>query len=214
VYSALWFVLVVFSSAGLFLTLSAQFMAFAMVIIYAGAILVTYMFVLMLASHAPNDEEDDPALPFYDRETRDPLMAVTAGFLLLAVLLTVGFESHKPNPEAAADVAAASQALPDRASVTVANKLSDNPLGAEVLPAPTGLEMLGLDLFEKHPLGLELAGIVLLIALIGAVMIARMQLPGEGEGVVPDPTGATVNPKQEPDPTSAASQGQYAPPAG
>jgi len=214
VYSALWLVLVVISSAGLFLTLSAQFMAFAMVIIYAGAILVTYMFVLMLASHAPNDDEDDPALPFYDRDARDPLMAVTAGFLLLAVLLTVGFEQHLANPDAAVDVAAAAQTLPDRTSVVIAEKLADSPTGAQALPDPTGLELLGLDLFENHPLGLELAGIVLLVALIGAVMIARTQLPDEGEGVAPDHTGATVTPDAEPDPTSAQSQGQYAPPAG
>ena len=49
-YAALWFVMVVISSAGLMLTLSAEFMAFAMLIIYGGAILVTYMFVIMLAT--------------------------------------------------------------------------------------------------------------------------------------------------------------------
>ncbi len=52
VYSALYFILVVLSSAGLFLLLQAEFMAFALVIVYAGAILVTYVFVLMLAQQA------------------------------------------------------------------------------------------------------------------------------------------------------------------
>ena len=49
VYSALYFIAVVVSSAGLFLLLGAEFMAFALIIVYAGAILITYLFVLMLA---------------------------------------------------------------------------------------------------------------------------------------------------------------------
>src|SRR5688572_13245394 len=50
VFSALWFVMTVVASAGLFLLLGAEFIAFAMVIIYGGAILVTYVFVIMLAA--------------------------------------------------------------------------------------------------------------------------------------------------------------------
>src|SRR5437762_1754512 len=52
VYSALYFVLTVFASAGLFVLLWAEFMAAALVLIYAGAILVTYVFVIMLAASA------------------------------------------------------------------------------------------------------------------------------------------------------------------
>src|SRR5688500_6314815 len=52
VYSALYFVMTVMASAGLFVLMWAEFMAAALVIIYAGAILVTYVFVIMLASQA------------------------------------------------------------------------------------------------------------------------------------------------------------------
>src|SRR3954468_24233307 len=47
VYSALYFVLTVFASAGLFLLVQAEFMAAALILIYAGAILITYVFVIM-----------------------------------------------------------------------------------------------------------------------------------------------------------------------
>src|SRR5947207_1273185 len=57
VYSALYFVLVVMASAGLFILLWAEFMAAALVIIYAGAILVTYVFVIMLATHSARPGE-------------------------------------------------------------------------------------------------------------------------------------------------------------
>ncbi len=56
VYSALYFVLTVFASAGLFVLMFAEFMAAALVLIYAGAILVTYVFVIMLAASAQSGE--------------------------------------------------------------------------------------------------------------------------------------------------------------
>src|SRR3954454_5088946 len=52
VYSALYFVLTVFASAGLFLLVHAEFMAAALILTYAGAILITYVFVIMLAAEA------------------------------------------------------------------------------------------------------------------------------------------------------------------
>ena len=92
VFAALWFIMVVCATAGLFVILGAEFMAFAMIIIYGGAILVTYVFVIMLASQA-GDPASLQAEPEYDRVAREPFAAIAAGFLLLAVLLTVAFDS-------------------------------------------------------------------------------------------------------------------------
>jgi NADH-quinone oxidoreductase subunit J len=90
VYAALYFILTIIASAGLFLILSAEFMAFALIIIYAGAILITYLFVLMLATQAPVEEEAD-RLADYDASSREPIVAAALGFLLLAVLTTMLF---------------------------------------------------------------------------------------------------------------------------
>jgi NADH-quinone oxidoreductase subunit J len=49
VYSALFFVLVVLSTAGLMVLVGAEFLAAALVIVYAGAILVTYVFVIIVS---------------------------------------------------------------------------------------------------------------------------------------------------------------------
>jgi len=78
VYSALYFVLVVLAVTWLLILQSAEFLAVALVIIYAGAILVTYVFVIMLAQQSDQ--------PTYDRRAREPLTAVFAGFLLAAVV--------------------------------------------------------------------------------------------------------------------------------
>ncbi len=196
VYSALWFVLVVLASSGLLLVLSAEFMAFAMIIIYAGAILVTYMFVIMLASQSqsPDAPADEPETsPVYDRLAREPFSAVLAGFVLLAALLTVAFPPTpmQPNPQASmkaqhtTDQELIAQVLADRAGATVQTRQTDRPVleGQEQLSSAQGgpaelsnAERIGLDLFRSHPLGLELAGVILLISLIGAVVIAKTRV--------------------------------------
>src|SRR5437867_3276519 len=71
--------LVVLSTCGLFLLLAAPFLMAATTIIYAGAILVTFLFVLMLAQQeGPSDA---------DYRSREPLLATIAGFLMLGALL-------------------------------------------------------------------------------------------------------------------------------
>ena len=58
VYCAIWFGMTLLGTAGLFLFIGAEFLAVATLVVYAGAILVTFLFVLMLAQpegEAPYD---------------------------------------------------------------------------------------------------------------------------------------------------------------
>lgn len=191
VYSALWFIMVVLASGGMFLVLAADFMAFAMIIIYGGAILVTYMFVIMLASQPLEPGNEDQA-PAYDRFGRDPLWACVAGFLLLAVLLSVGFDPNltaNPDAKMATDQEVIATQLTGRGLNSENNaELSSSPqFDAETV---SNVERVGLDLFLAHPLAIELAGIILLVSLIGAVVIAKTHIPpGEHH---PDPVSAAV----------------------
>lgn len=168
VYAALWFILVVLACAGLFLTLSAEFVATAAVIIYGGAILVTYMFVIMLASPPQdNSKKVDDAIDTqgYDLAAREPWWACATGFLLLAVLLTAAFDKTLPaaNPNAATSPATAQTIL-------------------AMKPADIGnTQQVGLDLFQNHPFAIELAGALLLVSLVGAVVIAKMRVHNEDE---------------------------------
>ncbi|MFO0877245.1 MAG: NADH-quinone oxidoreductase subunit J [Gemmataceae bacterium] len=79
--AALSFTLVVLSSCGLFLLLGAPFLMAATIIIYAGAIIVTFLFVLMLAQQA--------GLSDADARSREPALATFTGFLLLAAMVYV-----------------------------------------------------------------------------------------------------------------------------
>lgn len=85
VYAALSFIFTILSSAGMFLLLAAEFMTFAIVIIYAGAILITYLFVIMLATQTPSAESPE-TLSQYDGAAREPIISTVVGFALLAAL--------------------------------------------------------------------------------------------------------------------------------
>jgi NADH-quinone oxidoreductase subunit J len=77
--SALAFAMVVLSTCGLFLLLAAPFLTAATIIIYAGAIIVTFLFVIMLSRQAGPSNADLRA--------REPALAAAAGFVLLTTLL-------------------------------------------------------------------------------------------------------------------------------
>ncbi len=77
--AALSFALVVLSTCGLFLLQAAPFLMAATIIIYAGAIVVTFLFVIMLAQQVGRADADD--------RSREPALACVAGFVLVAALL-------------------------------------------------------------------------------------------------------------------------------
>jgi NADH:ubiquinone oxidoreductase subunit 6 (subunit J) len=79
--AALSFAVVVLSTCGLFLLLAAPFLMAATIIVYAGAIVVTFLFVLMLAQQE--------GLSSADARSREPLLSTLTGFVLLGALLYV-----------------------------------------------------------------------------------------------------------------------------
>jgi NADH-quinone oxidoreductase subunit J len=182
VYSALYFVLTVFATAGLFLLLYAEFMAAALILIYAGAILVTYVFVIMLAAEAtPAGRTKDGGnvalmgLADHDAVSREPFAASVVGFALMGVMIFLIF-----------DRAAAIEPLP----ATPTSVVSGNT------------QVLGAYLFKNQVVNLELAGLILTIAMVGAIVIARKRVSivqsGPGEMVVGPSTPIDDNPHSIP----------------
>lgn len=89
---AIAFAFVILSSCGLFLLLAAPFLMAATVIVYAGAVIVTFVFLLML-SHVsgPSDEND---------RTREPLLGSLAGFAFAGLVL---FALHRTEEAVASE---------------------------------------------------------------------------------------------------------------
>ena len=225
VYSALYFVLTVVAASGLLVLLEAEFMAFALILVYGGAILVTYMFVIMLATQPITEDSPDTGLS-YDREARSPIMAVAMGFIVLACVSSAMYSGTDrqstwitPNQHITPTEAAGMlKGKFDTSKQSVVHKLSlelvarklitssdevtkvyfndDEQLVADYKPrnaigvkAKTvvleddvlqefvpNIDRVGLNLFMSHTLGIELAGIILLLSMVGAIVLARKQV--------------------------------------
>ena len=232
VYAALYFILTIIASSGLYVLLSAEFMAFALIIIYAGAILITYLFVIMLATQAPT-EEDDERLSDYDAVAREPVASATIGFALLAVLGTMMFSGasslspatryaelpdetlaalplkierelmaglREPGPDGESPLIGDGDVLAmvdgravidvEARTVLVAVNTDDAELTQTIVVPEalwpddlvgTNVEGLGLNLLAEHPMTIEIAGVILLMAMLGATVLARKQVDLEEE---------------------------------
>jgi NADH:ubiquinone oxidoreductase subunit 6 (subunit J) len=121
---AIAFAFVVLSTCGLFLLLAAPFLMAATVIIYAGAIIVTFLFVLMLSQSAgPSDEND---------RSREPLYGSFAGFAFVGLVLFTLYQTSLAGRPAEAGEPAPTGRLP-LAAVTAEER-------AKLAEAITGLE--------------------------------------------------------------------------
>lgn len=204
VYAALYFILTVIASAGLFLLLSAEFMSFALIIVYAGAILITYLFVIMLATQAPEEGEIE-VLADYDTNAREPVAASVVGFLLLALLTSMMFKGvgdlPSPGETSAGEISRQMPVKAERAlraagllkpgeTVNIVNGeegfIQYQDLNGQFQKidrkdwppalATTNVEHVGFNLLRDHPGTIEIAGVILLMAMLGAVVLSRKQV--------------------------------------
>jgi NADH-quinone oxidoreductase subunit J len=170
VYAAIWFALSLAGVAGVLLVLGAQFLGVATIVVYAGAILVMFLFVLMLAQPA--------GLAPYDRVSNEPFLSALAGAVLLGVLsLSIGRLSA--GPASCCEPPTRATATPSAAAGVAAPATVDTPPPPATAPVATVVDplaenhvaRLGGELFGRHLVAVEAAGVLLLVALIGAIAI-------------------------------------------
>ena len=140
VASALWMVMAMLAIACLYLTLNAAFLGIVQVLVYAGAIMVLFLFVIMLLNL-----EETPRLPGVSWQKG---LAFVLGVAVLAQLLAVVAVQFRGNE------------VPDTA-VT------------EEAVASTSVARLGVSLLTEHAFTLQIVGVLLLGATIGAVLLAK-----------------------------------------
>ena len=154
VYSVLALLVMFFHVAGLFITLHAEFLAAVQIIVYAGAILVLYLFVVMLL----NLKRDDS----YQRQV---WLGIGLGLIALAEILYVVVTARiveVPVIGRAARVAAAGEA-------------------ADAV-APGNTEAIGQSLYTTYLFPFEVASLILLVAMVGAIFLAKKGLVGSEAG--------------------------------
>ena len=146
IYSALSLLIMFFHVAGLYVTLRAEFLAAVQIIVYAGAILVLYLFVVMLL----NLKRDDR----YHTQWR------VAAFVCLPLsveLLVLGMSGRVlARPE--------QSAVPTGEAISAAPAAADNTLA------------IGETLFSTYLYPFEIASVILLVAMIGAIVLAKREL--------------------------------------
>ncbi|MGH8059642.1 MAG: NADH-quinone oxidoreductase subunit J family protein, partial [Candidatus Entotheonellia bacterium] len=143
VYSALFLILTLLCLAGLFLLLRAHFLAVIQIIVYAGAIMVLFLFVIMLL----DIRRAEATL------TRVRLQKTLGSILVALALLLIVKTTWVLGSGAVGEMAMGkdSSAIPDFGT------------------APA----LGRALFSSYVLPLELAAVLLFVALIGAIVLSK-----------------------------------------
>ncbi len=124
----------------LFIMLNAAFLAMLQIIVYAGAILVLFLFVIMLLNLRREDFGKDIKLRF------KPLAVAFAVVLLFETMVAIS-SSH----------------MLDRAH-------------AQVGPDFGSVQAVGMELFTKYLYPFELTSILLIVAVLGAVVMAKKRL--------------------------------------
>jgi NADH-quinone oxidoreductase subunit J len=141
VQSAIFLITALLATAGIFLTLHAEFLFIVQVILYAGGIMVLFVFVIMLI----NMDVSLHQIPFTKQWTVGLLAALAVGAEIW-VAIAIG-RSHMAFGEAAP---------------------------ASALEPST--QLVGKVLFNEYMLPFEVASILLLVAMIGAVVMAKKKI--------------------------------------
>jgi NADH-quinone oxidoreductase subunit J len=142
VYSALLLVVNFFCLAGFYVLLEAQFVAAVQVIVYAGAIMVLFLFVLMLLGVG-----NEVVVKEQMRGQRPAAVLLTLG-LLVAIVAGLGAGVFDAAP----------------ASLAAANE------GGNV-------QAVGRLLFTRYTFAFETAGVLLVVAAVGALVLGKRQRP-------------------------------------
>lgn len=164
VHSALFLISSLVSVAALFILLGAEFIAGVQILVYVGGVMVLFLFVIMLVNVGA---EEEGRAPIFNRPAQ-----VTAALVFLALLAGVlviyaiprGYQALQKR-----DDLAVQQAESRRASAE--SNLPPAATGVNRLTKDT--ERVGTSLYTYASLPFEIASILLLVAIIGSVMLAR-----------------------------------------
>ena len=164
VHSALFLISSLVSVAALFILLGAEFIAGVQILVYVGGVMVLFLFVIMLVNVGA---EEEGRAAIFNRPAQ-----VTAALVFLALLAGVlviyaiprGYQAMQKRDEAALQQSNARRAAAE-------NNMNTAATGVSRLTKDT--ERVGTSLYTYASLPFEIASVLLLVAIIGSVMLAR-----------------------------------------
>ena len=149
VHSVLWLIVAFFNAAGLMVLVGAEFIAMLLVIVYVGAVAVLFLFVVMML----NIDFAELRAGFM----KNAPLGVAIALVLLAELV-LGLGAYR-----------AGSIIDPANTVLVAERL-----GNDGLPL-TNIEAIGALLYSEYLFLFETAGIILLVAVIGAIVLTHRE---------------------------------------
>src|SRR5262245_55382660 len=157
IYSVLLLIASFGALSGLYVLLEAPFVAVIQIIVYAGAIMVLFLFVVMLLN-APHEETDqDERLHAFRRQ----------GPLRFGVVLGIALA----------------------AQLTWALTRAGGETGAFPGAAVSSVREIGRSLFTQYAFPFEVTSILILVAMVGAVVLAKRDTGGSGASAPPREQG-------------------------
>jgi NADH-quinone oxidoreductase subunit J len=139
VHSALALIFTLLALAGLYLMLYAPFVAAVQIVLYAGGIMVLFLFVIMLVNIEKAELEE--------RFNKQGLVGTVAAVALGALLLFVLRHGNQIFPS------------------TIQN-----------FPEGENTQQIGLQLYQNYLMPFEIASLLLLVAIVGAVVMAKKRV--------------------------------------
>ena len=140
--------------AALFALLGAEFIAGVQILVYVGGVMVLFLFVIMLVNVGAEEREQER---LFNRPAQVGAAMVFAGLLVLGIIYAVNHSSGLFAPAAASRAAEAPLA---RAATGVARISEDT-------------QNVGASLYRYGGLPFEIASVLLLVAIVGSVLLAR-----------------------------------------
>ena len=140
VYAALYLVLAFFSAACVWMLLRAEFLAIALVLVYVGAVMVLFLFVVMML-----DINTDTMREGFWKHFPVALLVGVVIVLEMALVLMPGFDVR-------------SAPVADAAALKLGNT-----------------KLLGIEIYTKYLYPLQIAAVLLLVAIIAAIALTLRQ---------------------------------------
>jgi NADH-quinone oxidoreductase subunit J len=165
VHSALFLISSLVSVAALFILLGAEFIAGVQILVYVGGVMVLFLFVIMLVNVGA---EEEGRAPIFNKPAQ-----VTAALVFLAMLAGVLVIYAIPRGYSALQERdkTAPAAVKSNEGGGGQTNLQPNATGVSRLTKET--ERVGTSLYTYASLPFEIASVLLLVAIIGSVMLAR-----------------------------------------
>ena len=147
-HSVLWLIGSFVALAGLYINLDSPFTAVTQIIVYAGAIMVLFLFVVMLLN-APREDVPSPYGPAYGTLTTGPRKAFALQSVILLVELAVAMTQFVSTSQ---------------------------PAGPGAAAHVSSVRQIGIAIFTDYSLAFEATSVLILVAMVGAVVLAKKRL--------------------------------------